>query len=510
MAASTAPRRTLFRHPNYLKLWSAATISLFGTQVSQIAIPFIAAVLLDASPGEVGLLTTIEFLPFLLFTLPAGVWVDRFPKKRILVLGDVGRALLLLSIPVAYALGGLTMWQLYVVGFGIGVMTVFFDVADQSYLPTILERDELVEGNSKLQISQSSAQILGQPFGGGLVALVSAPVAILVDAISYLGSAGLILWIRETGRRARRSIAGRGGRASAGGSGAGGSADAAASGSVSAAASEAEESTASSMAGTSVTAEARAADAEGASPRLGMRTQIADGLRYIFGHEYLGNIAATTAISNLFGNIGFAIFPVYVYRELQMSPAAVGTMGGLGGAGVLLGALIASRVQARLGVGRTILLTSVLLGPVNLLIPLATPDVALLFLSAAIFFSSINNVIYNVSQVSLRQAITPEHFLGRMNATMRFLVWGTIPIGSLIGAGLSEVLGVRTTIWISAILGLFAFLPVFFSRVRTIRTIPTEDPDEMARAHDRARDRQTRRNRPTLAGRPVSAATSTS
>lgn len=469
MAASTAPRRSLFRHPNYLKLWSAATISLFGTQVSQIAIPFIAAVVLQASPGEVGLLTTIEFLPFLLFTLPAGVWVDRFPKKRILVIGDVGRAVLLVSIPIAYALDSLTMWQLYVVGFGIGVMTVFFDVADQSYLPTILERDELVEGNSKLQISQSSAQILGQPIGGGLVALVSAPVAIVVDAISYIGSAGLILWIRETGRRVGRSIGGAS-------SGAGGPA----SGSATAAAAEADESTASPMAGASVTVETRAADAEPAGPRTGMRSQIADGLRFIFGHEYLGTIAATTATSNLFGNIGFAIFPVYVYRELQMSPAAVGTMGGLGGAGVLLGALIASRVQARIGVGRTIVLTSAAFGPVNLLIPLATPDVALLFLSASIFFASVNNVIYNVSQVSLRQAITPEHFLGRMNATMRFLVWGTIPIGSLIGAGLSEVVGVRTTIWISAILGLFAFLPVFFSRVRSIQTIPTEDPDEVA------------------------------
>lgn len=461
MAASTAPRRSLFRHPGYIKLWSAATISLFGTQVSQIAIPFIAAVLLQASPGEVGLLTTVEFLPFLLFTLPAGVWVDRFPKKRILVFGDLGRALMLVSIPVAYALGGLTMWQLYVVGFGIGVMTVFFDVADQSYLPTILERDELVEGNSKLQISQSSAQILGQPFGGGIVAVAGAPVALLVDAISYVGSAGLILWIRETGRRLGRSIGGAGG------------------GSATAAATEAEESTASPMAGASVKSEARAADAEPTGPDTGMRSQIVDGLRFIFGHEYLGNIAATTATSNLFGNIGFAIFPVYVYRELQMSPAAVGTMGGLGGAGVLIGALVASRVQARLGIGRTIVLTSAVFGPVNLLIPLATPDVALLFLSAAIFFASVNNVIYNVSQVSLRQAITQEHFLGRMNATMRFLVWGTIPIGSLIGAGLSEVVGVRTTIWISAILGLFAFLPVFFSRVRSIRTIPTEDPDDV-------------------------------
>ncbi|MBA2717636.1 MAG: MFS transporter [Chloroflexi bacterium] len=466
MAASTAPRRSLFHHPNYRKLWAAATISLFGTQLSLIAIPYIAAVLLKASPGEVGLLTTIEFLPFLLFTLPAGVWVDRFQKRLIMVGGDVGRAVLLLSIPVAYGLNALTMWQLYVVGFGMGMMTVLFDVADQSYLPTILERDELIEGNSKLQISQSSAQILGQPLGGGVVALVNAPAALLLDAISYLGSAGLILWIRETRRRAI---------------GAARPLDPAAA----IAASEADEAGPGEAGGVSVAVEAAAAETEAvaqAAEAPGMRSQIMDGLRYIGRHEYLANIAATTATSNLFGNIGMAIFPVYVYRELQMSPAAVGTVGGLGGVGVLLGALIASRVQRRLGVGRTIVLTSLLFGPVNLLIPLATPSVALLFLSAAIFFASVNNVIYNVSQVSLRQAITPDHFLGRMNATMRFLVWGGIPIGSLIGAALSEIVGVRTTIWISAILGLFAFLPVFLSKVRTIQTIPTEDPNEAAAA----------------------------
>ena len=474
MAAPTSTRRSLVHHPSFRKLWTAATVSLFGTQLSQIAIPFIAAVVLKASPGEVGLLTTIEFLPFLLFTLPAGVWVDRFPKKQILVVGDLGRAVALASIPIAYALGGLTIWQLYLVGFINGVMTVFFDVADQSFLPAILEREDLVEGNAKLQISQSSAQILGQPLGGGIVALVSAPAAVVIDAVSYLGSAVLILWIRI----------------------AGGTADRGERGSAAAASSEAPTTGSSTLAGTSLASEAGAADDERAASTRpgsgredparasdgsvsgGMRSQIADGLRYILQHEYLGNIAATTAAANLFSNIGFAIFPVYVYRELQMSPAAVGTMGGLAGAGVLIGALIASRVQARFGVGPTIVVAAALFGPMNLLIPLATPELALLFLSVAFFLSGISNVIYNVSQVSLRQAITPEHFLGRMNATMRFLVWGTIPIGSLLGAGLSEVIGVRPTIWISAILGLFAFLPVFVSKVRTVRTIPTDDPHE--------------------------------
>ena len=474
MASPTVPRRSLFRHPNYARLWTAATVSLFGTQVSQIAIPFFAAVILNASAGQVGLLVTIEFLPFLLFTLPAGVWVDRFPKKRILVIGDLGRAVMLASIPIAYAFGALTIWQLYVVGFVNGVMTVFFDVADQSYLPTILERDELVEGNAKLQISQSSAQILGQPFGGGIVAVLTAPVAVLIDAVSYVVSAGLILSIRERARdvaaRIRPSNAG-----------------------TAVAATEADELAPSPAAVASVAIEGRAsyepAEAAGLDPEInpeagagaldaegGMRQQIADGLRYILHHDYLANIAATTATSNLFGNIAFAIFPVYAYKVLELSPAEVGTIGGIGGAGVLLGALIANRVQLRLGVGRTIILAAASYGPVALLFPLATPETGFWLIAIALFVGGVLNVIYNVSQVSLRQAITPEHFLGRMNATMRFLVWGTIPIGSLIGAGLSEVIGVRPTVWVGAVLSFLPFLPVFFSPVRHIRTIPTEEP----------------------------------
>ena len=461
MTSPTSPRRSLFRHPNYARLWTAATVSLFGTQISQIAIPFIAAVLLNASAGEVGLLTTIEFLPFLLFTLPAGVWVDRYPKKRILVIGDLGRAVMLVSIPIAYALGALTIWQLYVVGFVNGLMTVFFDVADQSYLPTILERDELVEGNAKLQISQSSAQILGQPFGGGIVAVLTAPVAVLIDAVSYLGSAALILSIRERARTAAAGVLRPSGPVAT------------------VAATEADDVAPSSAAGVSVAIE-EATSAGRADDEGGMRQQIIDGLRFILRHEYLGNIAATTASSNLFGNIGFAIFPVYAYKVLLLTPAAVGTIGGLGGAGVLLGALVANRVQARIGVGRTIILAAAATGPIGLLMPLATPEVAFWFLSVSFFLVGAVNVVYNVSQVSLRQAITPEHFLGRMNATMRFLVWGTIPIGSLIGAGLSEIIGVRATVWVSALLSLLAFLPVLFSPVRRIQSIPSGEPDAIA------------------------------
>jgi hypothetical protein len=349
-------------------------------------------------------------------------------------------------------------------------MTVFFDVADQSFLPTILERDELVEGNSKLQISQSSAQILGQPVGGGIVALVTAPVAVLIDAASYLGSAALIVWIRLTSGGARAT-----GRRSDG--------DATPAPNAATATATDAEAGLSPAVGASIGGEA-AADHQSApaDDGSGMRSQIMAGLRYIGHHRFLANIAASTATSNLFSNIAFAIMPVYLYRTLGLSPATVGAIGGIGGAGVLVGALISSRVATRFGVGPVIVGSILIGGLFGLLVPLATQELAFWFLSTSFFFGSIAGVVYNVNQVSLRQAITPEHFLGRMNATMRFLVWGTIPIGSLIGAGLSEIVGVHTTIWIGAILGVLAFLPVFLSPVRSLRAIPTDDPDAAASA----------------------------
>jgi predicted MFS family arabinose efflux permease len=293
--------------------------------------------------------------------------------------------------------------------------------------------------------------------------VLSAPVAILIDAVSYVASAALILSIRERARDAATAV-----RAAFRPSDPAGAL----------AATEADDmapspETAASVAVEAAVAEPRVDAADGAN---GMRAQIMDGLRYILRHEYLGNIAATTATGNLFSNIAFAIFPVYAYKVLLLSPAAVGTIGGLGGAGVLLGALVANRLQTRFGVGRTIILSAAATGPIGLLMPLATPELGFWFLSVSFFLTGALNVIYNVGQISLRQAITPEHFLGRMNATMRFLVWGTIPIGSLIGAGLSEVIGVRATIWVGSGLILLAFLPVLFSPVRHIQTIPTEEP----------------------------------
>lgn len=414
-----APRRNLLaRSTDYRKLWIAATISLFGTQVSLIAIPFIAAVLLNAPPIEVALLGTVEFLPFLLFTLPAGAWVDRLPRRLILVAGDFGRAISLLSIPIAWALGVLSMPQLYVVGFVNGFLTVFFDVADQSFLPAILEPDELVEGNSKLQISASAATVLGQPVGGGLVGLLTAPIAVAVDALSFVMSGGLIFWVRR--REPRRTS------------------DPAADG----------------------------------DPPPGMRREVAEGLRYVLGHPYLRYIAASTGTSNLFSNVAFATFPVFAYRELGLKPEVVGLIGGVGSLGVLAGALVASRIADRIGVGRTILWSIAIGGPSSLLAAAAQTDTAVPVLIGSMALGGFSGVVYNINQVSLRQAITPERIQGRMNATMRFLVWGTIPIGQIIGGGVASAVGARGALVVGGILGCFAFVPILFSTVRSLDRIP--------------------------------------
>jgi MFS family permease len=419
-----APRPSLWHHADFLRIWTAATISLFGSQVSAIAIPAIAIITLGVSPFEAALLGFFEMLPFILFTLPAGVWVDRLRRRPILIAGDLGRAAALLTIPIAYAVGGLTVWQLYIVAFTTGILTVFFDVADQSYLPSLLEADQLIEGNAKLQISQSAAQIGGQGVGGAVIGLVTAPFAVLVDAASFLGSAALILLVRtrETPPDRPTTIAG--------------------------------------------------------SRGPGMRTEIAEGLRYVLDSPYLRNIAACTGTSNLFNSLMYSILLVYLFRVVGLSPLTVGIVFGIGNIGFLVGAVMAGRVPGWIGVGRTILLASMVgcVAPLGIAIAPENSS-AIPFLVVAGVIAGWSQVVYNVNQVSLRQAITPARMQGRMNATMRFIVWGTMPIGLIVGGALGSTVGLHETVWIGAIGGLFAFLFILFSPVVGLREIPAMAAD---------------------------------
>ena len=419
--APAAPRGGLLRHPDFLRLWSAETVSQLGSQVSLLAIPFVAIEIIGATTFEVALLGVIDMLPFLLIGLPAGVWVDRLRRRPILVAGDLGRAIALATIPVAYALGVLTIAQLYLVGFVVGTLTVFFDVAYQSYLPSLVERDQLTEGNAKLEISRAGAQVVGPGLAGALIGAFRAPFAILLDALSFAASALFILAIHRQEPAPERPVDARG-------------------------------------------------------QHTGMRREMAEGLRYVLGHRYLRPIALCTGTANLFGTIALSILLVYAVRELRMTAAAVGLAFSIGSLGALLGAFGATRIARVMGVGPTIVAFSSIVGPAWLPLALAPAgtDMAVLvgLLALAGFVGGISAVVYNVNQVSLRQAITPERMQGRMNATMRWIVWGTIPIGGVIGGALGTAIGLRETILVGAIGMTFAFVPVLFSAVRTVRVIP--------------------------------------
>jgi MFS family permease len=408
------PSGGLWRHPDFLKLWSAETISQFGTQVSQLALPLAAIDVLHASAFEVAALATVEFLPFLLVSLPAGVWVDRLPRRPILVIGDLARAGLLASIPIAYFFDALTIWQMYAVGFFVGIATVFFDVAYQSYLPSLVAREQIVDGNAKLEISRGGAQFGGPGLAGLLIGWLKAPVAILLDAISFLASAAFIFAIRKP--------------------------------------------------------ETSKLDRE---PRRKMRVELREGLSYVLGHPYLKNIAACTALFNFFGSLGFAVLLVFARRELELSPEAIGLALTLGNIGGLLAAFSASRIATRLGVGPTIVGTAIVGGPMFLAIPFAPHgNAALAVLVPAWIVGAFTNVVYNVTQVSLRQAITPERIQGRMNSVMRFVVWGTIPLGAVTGGVIASRIGLKSTLIVGGIGSCLAFLPVLFSPVRSVRDMP--------------------------------------
>jgi len=418
------PTGGLWRHPDFLKLWSATTVSQFGTQVSQLAIPLTAVIVLDATAFQVAVLGTVEFLPFILFTLPAGVWVDRLRRRPILIAGDLGRGALLATIPLAYFADALSLGQLYVVGFLVGICTVFFDVSYQAYLPALVERGQIIEGNSKLQISYSTAQISGPGFGGILVQIFTAPYAILVDAISFLGSSLFIFAIRT--HEERPPVHGVEGEMS-----------------------------------------------------HGVWTELKEGLRFVLDNPNLRAQAGCTATSNFFSQFAFAIIIVFLVRTLGLSPGVIGLSISLGSVGALLGAVSATRISRRFGIGPTTIATGLVWGPATLLIALApVGNEAIPFLVAGELAIGFAVVVYNIVQVSYRQAICPPRLQGRMNSVMRFIVWGTIPLGSLAGGALASTIGLRETMVIGAIGTGLAILWIVFSPQRHLREMPEPVDDE--------------------------------
>ncbi len=392
--ASGRPQRArggkLTGQPAFRRLWIGQSISELGSQVTTLALPLAAVLALHASTFQVGLLTTAGFAAFLLVGLPAGAWVDRLRRRPVMIAADAVRAVALASIPVAYGLGVLTLGQLYVVTFVAGVATVFFDVAYMSYLPGLVGLDSLVDANGKLQATASLARVGGPSVAGFLVGTLGAPVAFLADAASFVVSVGSLAAIRHGEPPPERT------------------------------------------------------------GRRRLRAEMAEGIAFVVREPILRMIAGCTSTWNLFSSAIYAITVVFLVRQVHLGAATIGLIMSAGAVGGLIGGLSASLLRRRLGSARIIWVSAVVTAPFALLIPLTYPGARLACFGVATFVTSFGSVVYNVSQASFRQLLCPPRLLGRMNATVRFIVWGTLPLGGLLGGTLGGWLGNRGAIWVCA------------------------------------------------------------
>lgn len=411
LSAGPRPRGGLLRRHDFRQLFVGDSLSQLGTQLTTLAIPVLAVQVLGSSAFQMGLLAAAETLAFLLIGLPAGACVDRWHKKRVLVANDLIRAVALASLPLAWALDALTFVQLLVVALVVGSSTVFFDVAYQSFLPEIVEPDQIGEGNAKLQALQSVSMIGGPAAAGGLIRVIGAPLTIALDALSFVWSA---LWIRRIQHpRPPR-----------------------------------------------------------AAERRPLMVEIREGLRFVLRDPLLSRIAACTSLANLFGSISNALLVLYALR-LGLDAGQLGLAFGIGSAGGLVGALAVPRVTRWVGEGRIIALATLIWMPAGFALPLAgtvlDPAPAVI---GFLLLTSFAGVLYNVAQVSLRQRLCPRPMLGRMNASIRFLVWGVMPIGAFLGGVIGRSLGVRAAFWVSAFGSVLAALPVLFSPLFGMRDLP--------------------------------------
>ncbi len=409
------PPSGLWRHPDFMRLWAADTVSQFGSQVTLLALPLTAALTLDASAAQMGFLTAAGTLPWLLIGLFAGAWVDRRRRRPVLVAADLARAFLLLAVPAAWALDALSIELLYAVAFLVGCLTVFFDVAYLAFLPALVRRDQLLEGNSKLGASASVAQFAGPGVAGGLVSLVSAPFAILLDGLSFLLSAFFLRQIRATEPAPVASASGR-----------------------------------------------------------RVRAEIAEGLGMVLRDPILRALTGCGATTTLFGYAFLAVYVLYMTDHLGLGPGAIGAVFALGGFGALLGAMAAGPAARRFGVGPTIIWGRVLVGLGGMVIPVAVlvPAVALPLVVAAEFFQWLMLVLSDVNSLSLRQAVTPDRLQGRINATYRVLVWGFQPVGALLGGALGSFFGPPSALVIGVLGMLAAVIWVYWSPLRGLYEVP--------------------------------------
>jgi len=411
----------LWKHHDFLKLWAGETVSLFGSQITLLALPLVAANTLRASPSEMGTLGFAQYIPWLLVGMFAGVWVDRLRRRPLMIAADLGRAVLLGFIPLAALLGHLQMWHLYTIGFLVGIGNVFFEVAYYAYLPALVGREGLVEGNSKLTASLSASEVAGPGLGGVLAQAITAPLAILFDALSFFASAGALIRIRKP--------------------------------------------------------EPVPAPSKGVSS---LWRDAWDGLRLVTRHRLLRGFVGCSLTGNLAINAHLAVYILYLTRELHLQAATLGLIYALGGAGGVLGVTVVERLNGRFGMGRTIVVSQLFHGICLIALPLAASvggRQAIILIAGVHFIWGLASTIYSVPAVSLRQAITPNHWQGRVAASTRVLTFGVSPLGFLIGGWLGEWVGLWPTLLLAGLGLLLSNLWLGLSplpEVRSAETLPHE------------------------------------
>lgn len=400
ITGSAARRRRAGLPRDFGYLLAADIVSQAGTQVRLVALPLVAVIVLHATTFQAGLTATADTAAFLLIGLPAGAWADRLRRRPILVTADLARAVLVSTIPAAAGFGLLGLPQLYGVAFLVGMATVMFDVAHMSYVPFLAGREHLIAGNARLEAVDYAAFTTGPAAGGLLVQLTAAPAALVADGASYLLSALLLGAIR--GREPPPAAA--------------------------------------------------------AAERL--HSAIRSGVTLVIRHPALRAVMTTGALLMLSETAWTSIQPVFLIRRLGLAPALYGVLLAAGSAGGLLGALSAARITARLGTPRVMRLALGVTTPFILIMPFAQPGWRIGLYAAGAFVSWAGSAVFNVAQMTLRQSLCPPDMLGRMNATMRFAMWGSMPLGGLLGGALGQLLGTRTALWIFGAGSVAATIPV--------------------------------------------------
>lgn len=426
---------TLWKHPDFLKLWLGQAVSEVGSRITRDGLPLAAVLVLGASPLTMSGLRLASYLPVSLLGLLIGVWVDRLARRPLLIAADVARALVLSTIPVAAWYGVLHIWLLYVVAGITGVLTLTFDVSYQAYLPWLIDRRHLVEGNSKLGITASAAEIIGPGLTGVLVQALTAPIAIAFDALSYVVSAVSVWRIgaREGGERQRTRIP-----------------------------------------------LTHGADDQGLSAAIASsavlrdwRQEVLGGFALLKANRLLRALAGATITLGFAGSMMSVLYTLYAIRTLGMPAWLYGLTVTIGGVGALIGAALSGRLVRRFGLGRVIIGMLFLYGLSSFLIPLASGSLwrATVFMMAALLGDT-TGMIYEILDSTIRQTVTSDAVIGRLNATVRVLEVGLTAVGSVIAGFLAETVGIRPTLVIAAAGMVLATAWLIFSPIRTTKTLP--------------------------------------